>query len=172
MNNTKRTGSGKITRSRTGLVSLLIIAAVTSGLGMVMATIPNVAYADKSATLNCLNTGGAGGTGGKGGVGVGGDGGVNAGGKGGNDNGNGGDKNKGGGNGGNKDGNGGDAEGANGGDAKANGGQGGSGGKARQICILVKEVVDVNLPIKVPSFEHDPDKDLLIAEMTERVAAR
>ena len=152
MNNTNRMVSERISRSRTGLVSLLIFATVTSGLGMGM-TIPGIAYAEEGPTLNCENSGGNGGAGGDGGDSAGGDGGTTTAGDGGSDNGNGGDNNSGGGNGGNNDGNGGDALGGNGGNSAANGGQGGEGGKVRQKCILVSTVVNVNPTIELSSPE-------------------
>jgi hypothetical protein len=174
MNNINRTLLGSIGYSRTSLVSLLILATVTSGMGMGLA-IPSVAYAQEGPTLNCANSGGSGGAGGDGGTSTGGEGGVSTGGAGGNDNGNGGDNNSGRGtigNGGNEDGNGGDALGGNGGDSAANGGQGGEGGKVRQKCVLVSTVVNVNPTIELSSAELEPVAEQIISVMTERVTDR
>ena len=100
-----------------------------------------------------------------------GDSGVSTGGDCGSDNGNGGDNNNGGGNGGNRDGNGGDSLGGNGGDGASDGGQGGEGGRVRQTCILVSEVLNVNPTIKVPSVGYQPVADQLINLMTERIGS-
>ena len=157
MNNTNRMVSGRIGRSRrTGLLSLLILATVTSGLGMGMA-VPSVAYADGGPTLNCSNSGGDGGAGGNGGTATGANGGNGGSANGGNDNGNGGtggdaDRKRGGdANGGNRDGNGGNSQAGDGGDVSSNGGQGGEGGKLRQKCVLVSTVVNVSPTIEIPS---------------------
>ena len=171
MNNRNRKVTGRIAGSHNGLVSLLILATVTSGIRYGTNTIPARSLCrGTSNTKLCQfrrrrrRLGGDGGTEYSwkySGVATGGDGGS--------DNGNGGDNNNGGGNGGNRDGNGGDALGGNGGDGASDGGQGGEGGRVRQTCILVSEVLNVNPTIKVPSVGYQPVADELINLMTERI---
>jgi hypothetical protein len=167
MNNINSPVSGRISRTRGGLVSVLILAAITSGLGTGIA-IPSVAYAQEGPTLNCANSGGNGGAGGDSGASNAGDGGTTTAGDGGSENGNGGDNN--GGDGGSRNGNGGDARGGNGGDASSEGGHGGDGGRVRQTCVLVSKVVNVNPTIEVPSVELEPVAEHIVARITERVS--
>ena len=168
MNNVNKIVGKKIT-GHAGLVSLLILAAITSISGVTM-TIPDTAYASSPHRQNCVSVGGDGGDAGdsednraKAGDGGRGDGGT--GGRGGQvrDNVNveqdkyrhSGDlniqKNKGG-----TGGDGGDGTGGNGGNVAQNGGDGGDGGKSRLACIIVDPDLTIKPTIVVPSEAFEP----------------
>jgi hypothetical protein len=165
MTNTNNIVRVKNTHSRSGMVSLLILAAITSVSGVAMA-VPTVAYAQGVSTVqDCLTAGGNGGGGGIGGNSGDSNGGVSGNGGGGGSGGNGGTGTtptpptpigSSGGSGGS----GGDTgSGGNGGDTLAgNGGRGADGGQSRMTCVLVAPVLSIEPTISVPpeSFEPRP----------------
>ena len=157
MNNTNNIVRVKNTHSRSGMVSLLILAAISSISGVVM-TVPSVAYAQDSYVQDCLTLGGNGGGGGIGGTSGDSSGGASGDGGGGGSGGTGGTGPTG--SSGGNAGNGGEtAQGGNGGETLAGGGgTGGGGGTSRLTCVMVAPVLSVNPTISVPpeSFEPRP----------------
>lgn len=146
MNSVNKDVEKKMKQVKAGIVSLLILAAITSLSGVAMNN-PDTAYADDSHKQRCLSVGGDGGDagyggdynrGGGGGRGDGGEGGI--GGKV-----NGGDG-----------GNGGKGLGGNGGDGGGNGGDGGDGGKSRLACIIVDPDLTIKPTIVVPAEAFEP----------------
>jgi len=156
MNNKNSKVKGKITCSRMGIGSLLVLAAITSISGIAMA-FPNIAYANESPVQDCVSVGGDGGGGGLGGENSGdssgggtGDGGIGG-------NGGGGGPGPNGGIGGNGGTGGGTGEGGDGGQSLAgDGGNGGDGGKSRLTCVMVAPVLSINPTIEVPSESFEP----------------
>jgi hypothetical protein len=147
MNDINKIAGKKNTQRYAGIVSLLILAAITSVSGVAM-TIPDSAYAAVSHRQNCVSIGGDGGdggytrrndvdggNGGKGNGGEGGNGGIDYGGDGGK---------------------GGKALGGDGGDASADGGDGGDGGKSRLACIIVDPDLTIKPTIVVPAEAFEP----------------
>ena len=165
MNNVNKIVGKKIT-GHAGLVSLLILASITSISGVTM-TIPNTAYASDPHSQKCISIAGDGGHAGDSeeNIGVAGDGGRGEGGNGGKggqvrDNVNaeyrhGGDtniqKNKGG-----PGGDGGDGTGGTGGSVGQSGGDGGDGGKSRLACIIVDPDLTIKPTLVVPSEAFEP----------------
>jgi len=167
MNNVNKIVGKKIT-GHAGLVSLLILAAITSISGVTM-TIPDTAYASDPHRQNCVSIAGDGGhagsaknrgDGGNGGSGDGGNGGWGGHVK---DNVNvnqdkyrhSGDlniqKNKGG-----PGGDGGNGIGGKGGDASAIGGDGGDGGKSKLACIIVDPDLTIKPVLVIPPEAFEP----------------
>jgi hypothetical protein len=153
MNDVNMSARKKYIRRDAGIVSLLILAAITSVSGLAMA-IPDSAYAAVSHKIDCFSIGGDGGNGGAGGEADGGKAGKGDGGAGGEADGGKGIKGEGGDGG--EGGKGGKGLGGDGGDASAYGGKGGDGGKSRQACIIVDPDLTVKPTIVVPQEAFEP----------------
>ncbi len=158
MNNVNKIVGKKIT-GHAGLVSLLILAAITSISGVTM-TIPDTAYANEPHKQKCISIAGDGGHAGDSeeNIGV-------AGGGGRGEGGNGGDggqvrenlnkeyiqKNRGG-----DGGTGGDGTGGAGGSVSQSGGDGGDGGKSKLACIIVDPDLTIKPTLVVPAEAFEP----------------
>jgi hypothetical protein len=146
MNSVNKNVGKKMKQIKAGIVSLMILATITSLSGVAM-NFPDAAYAADSHKQRCLSIGGDGGD-----AGYGGD--YNRGGGGGG--GNGGEGGIGGKVNGGDGGNGGKGLGGNGGDGGGNGGDGGDGGKSRLACIIVDPDLTIKPTLVVPSEAFEP----------------
>jgi hypothetical protein len=146
MNSVNMNVRKKMKQVNAGIVSLLIVAAITSSTGLAM-NIPGTAYAEDTHKQRCLSIAGDGGDAGYGGK-------YNRGGEGGR--GDGGDGGVGGKVNGGDGGNGGKALGGNGGNGGGNGGNGGDGGKSRLACIIVDPDLTIKPTIVVPAEAFEP----------------
>ena len=146
MNSVNMNVGKKMKQVNAGIVSLLIVAAITSSTGLAM-NIPGTAYAEDSHKQRCLSIAGDGGDAGYGGK-------YNRGGEGGR--GDGGDGGVGGKVNGGDGGNGGKALGGSGGDGGGKGGNGGDGGKSRLACIIVDPDLTIKPTIVVPAEAFEP----------------
>lgn len=148
-----------MTQAHAGIVSLLILAAITSLSGVAI-TAPDAAYAAVSHKQTCLSIGGDGGDAGdsKGNKAKTGDGGEGEGGDGGNGGRGGEGSDRGFGGSGGDGGKGGKGLGGDGGNVKdsQNGGDGGDGGKSRLACIIVDPDLTIKPTLVVPIEAFEP----------------